>query len=78
MPRDHRRTRIDSGRVARPAAIQRSGQGGATPRGYGNAIRIAVDLARSDYMAKVGANLGRLAALDQPAPAAENIGETHQ
>ncbi|NWE54110.1 phosphate acyltransferase PlsX [Brevundimonas sp. P7753] len=52
--------------------------GGATPRGYGNAIRIAVDLARSDYMAKVGANLGRLAALEQPAPAAETLGETHQ
>ena len=52
--------------------------GGATPQGYGNAIRIAVDLARSDYMAKVGANLGRLAALDQAAPAAETLGETHQ
>ena len=34
--------------------------GGATAQGFGNAIRIAVDLARSDYMAKVGANLSRL------------------
>ncbi|MDB5420752.1 MAG: fatty acid/phospholipid synthesis protein PlsX [Brevundimonas sp.] len=34
--------------------------GGATAKGFGNAIRIAVDLARSDYLAKVGANLGKL------------------
>ena len=37
--------------------------GGADAKGYGNAIRIAVDLARSDYLAKVGANLGRLDAV---------------
>ncbi|CAN5210862.1 phosphate acyltransferase PlsX [soil metagenome] len=34
--------------------------GGADAKGFGNAIRIAVDLARSDYMTKVGANLGKL------------------
>ncbi|WP_426035632.1 phosphate acyltransferase PlsX [Brevundimonas sp. DC300-4] len=34
--------------------------GGADAKGFGNAIRIAVDLARSDYMQTVGANLGRL------------------
>lgn len=34
--------------------------GGATAKGFANAIRIAVDLARSDYLAKVGANLGKL------------------
>ena len=34
--------------------------GGANAKGFGNAIRIAVDLARSDYLAKVGANLGKL------------------
>ncbi len=34
--------------------------GGADAKGFGNAIRIAVDLARSDYMKTVGANLGRL------------------
>ena len=34
--------------------------GGADAKGFGNAVRIAVDLARSDYMAKVGANLARL------------------
>jgi glycerol-3-phosphate acyltransferase PlsX len=50
--------------------------GGADPVGFGNAIRIAVDLARSDYMTKVGANLGRLDAVLQAAkaaPAAEAI-----
>jgi glycerol-3-phosphate acyltransferase PlsX len=52
--------------------------GGATPQGYGNAIRIAVDLARSDYMTKVGANLGRLAALGQAASTSETLGETQQ
>jgi glycerol-3-phosphate acyltransferase PlsX len=34
--------------------------GGADAKGYGNAIRIAVDLARSDYSAKVSDNLRRL------------------
>jgi len=34
--------------------------GGADAKGFGNAIRIAVDLARSDYMKTVSANLGRL------------------
>lgn len=37
--------------------------GGATPAGFGAAIRVAVELARSDYMEKVGANLQRLTAL---------------
>lgn len=49
--------------------------GGATAGGFGAAIRIAVDLARSDYMTKVGENLQRLTAVldappvPQPAPA---------
>ena len=47
--------------------------GGATAGGFGAAIRIAADLARSDYMSKVGDNLQRLTAvLEQPAaPSAE-------
>ncbi len=41
--------------------------GGATAGGFGAAIRIAVDLARSDYMTKVGASLQKLTAvLEQP------------
>jgi len=41
--------------------------GGADARGFGNAIRIAVELARSDYLAKVGHSLNRLTAvLEQP------------
>ena len=43
--------------------------GGADAKGFGNAIRIGVDLARSDYMAKVGANLGRLDAVMHADPA---------
>ena len=48
--------------------------GGATSAGFGAAIRIAVDLGRSDYMTKVGASLQRLTAvLEHPSapPAAE-------
>jgi len=37
--------------------------GGATAEGYGNAIRVAVDLARSDYLTKVSANFARLSAV---------------
>ncbi len=52
--------------------------GGADAKGFGNAIRIAVELARSDYMAKVGANLARLNTVfdhsDAPAaPAGEPV-----
>lgn len=43
--------------------------GGADAKGFGNAIRIAVDLARSDYMKTVGANLGRLDSVMHAAPA---------
>jgi glycerol-3-phosphate acyltransferase PlsX len=42
--------------------------GGADAKGYGNAIRIAVDLARSDYLMKVSDSLNRLTlVLEQPA-----------
>ncbi|MDY6924491.1 MAG: phosphate acyltransferase PlsX [Pseudomonadota bacterium] len=41
--------------------------GGADAKGYGNAIRIAVDLARSDYLQKVSDSLNRLTlVLEQP------------
>ena len=54
--------------------------GGATASGFGAAIRIAVDLARSDYMTKVGASLQKLSAvLEQPpADLAEPAKETSQ
>jgi glycerol-3-phosphate acyltransferase PlsX len=54
--------------------------GGATAAGFGSAIRIAVDLARSDYMSKVGVKLQRLnAVLEQPtAPEADPAKETSQ
>ena len=42
--------------------------GGADARGFASAIRVAVDLARSDYLEKVGANLRRL---DEVIPATE-------
>ncbi|WGM31064.1 Phosphate acyltransferase [Brevundimonas sp. NIBR11] len=44
--------------------------GGADAKGFGNAIRIAVDLARSDYMQTVGANLSRLTDVMHAAQAA--------
>ncbi|CAN5202757.1 phosphate acyltransferase PlsX [soil metagenome] len=43
--------------------------GGATDKGFGNAIRIAVDLARSDYLIKVGTNLSKLDDVLHAAPA---------
>jgi len=52
--------------------------GGATAGGFGAAIRIAVDLARSDYMTKVGASLQKLTAvLEQPPePSSDAVKET--
>ncbi|WP_227975959.1 phosphate acyltransferase PlsX [Brevundimonas sp. Bb-A] len=53
--------------------------GGADAKGFGNAIRIAVDLARSDYMTKVGANLGKLdAVFDHSSAPAAPAGEPLQ
>ena len=53
--------------------------GGATAAGFGAAIRIAVDLGRSDYMTKVGASLQRLTTVLEhpPAPPAADM-ETSQ
>ena len=42
--------------------------GGANAKGFGNAIRIGVDLARSDYLIKVGDNLGKLGDVLHAAP----------
>ena len=55
--------------------------GGATAGGFGSAIRVAVELARSDYMEKVGANLQRLTTLlEDPivSSADEPVGESIQ
>src|SRR5690606_37993254 len=59
------RARIDPGAVNGGPLLGLNGivvksHGGADAKGFGNAIRVAVDLARSDYTAKVGANLNRL------------------
>ena len=54
--------------------------GGADAKGFGNAIRIAVDLARSDYMSKVSTSLQRLVTvLEHPpvtAPDSDPAGES--
>ena len=51
--------------------------GGANAKGFGNAIRIAVDLARSDYLTKVGDNLGKLSeVLKTAAPASTEAAHT--
>jgi glycerol-3-phosphate acyltransferase PlsX len=49
--------------------------GGADARGFGNAVRIAADLARSGYLERVSASLGRLARLSPAAasPQTEDI-----
>lgn len=54
--------------------------GGATPAGFGSAIRVAVELARSDYLVKVSESFNRLTAvLEQPpAPVADPATETSQ
>jgi len=43
--------------------------GGADAKGFGNAIRIAVDLARSDYLVKVSTSLQRLTTVLEQSPA---------
>lgn len=52
--------------------------GGADAAGFGNAIRIAVDLARSDYMIKVGAGLQRLGSVVEKARAQPQPSEAVQ
>ncbi len=48
--------------------------GGGTASSFADAIKIAADLASSDYAAKAAANMERLAkALDTPAPASETV-----
>ena len=52
--------------------------GGADAKGFGNAIRIAVDLARSDYLTKVSESFGRLTAVMEQPPAEDGLAtETH-
>jgi glycerol-3-phosphate acyltransferase PlsX len=47
--------------------------GGADAKGFANAIKVAADLAASDYAEHIARNMERLtAALREPAPAAEN------
>ncbi|WP_298123606.1 phosphate acyltransferase PlsX [Brevundimonas sp.] len=68
------RQRIDPGAINGGPLLGLNGivvksHGGADAKGFGNAIRITVDLARSDYLAKVGENLNRLTAvLAAPSP----------
>jgi len=45
--------------------------GGADARGFNSAIRVAVDLAESDYMAKVAQNMARLDFAEAAQPASE-------
>ncbi|MBG7613863.1 phosphate acyltransferase PlsX [Brevundimonas sp. BAL450] len=67
------RARIDPGAINGGPLLGLNGivvksHGGADAKGYGNAIRVTVDLARSDYTAKVGANLKRLDAVLHSTP----------
>jgi glycerol-3-phosphate acyltransferase PlsX len=47
--------------------------GGGTPSSFADAIKIAADLAASDYAAKAAANMERLAAALKSAPASETV-----
>jgi len=49
--------------------------GGANAKGFGTAIRTAVELARSDYLEQVGANLARLTTVMKQVEAAPEIAE---
>ena len=75
------RQKIDPGAVNGGPLLGLTGivvksHGGADAHGFANAIRIAVDLARSDYMKKVGANLGKLdAVFDHSGATAAPAGE---
>jgi glycerol-3-phosphate acyltransferase PlsX len=42
--------------------------GGVGPEGFANAVRIAAELAHSDFMSEIARNLGRLAAVEQSMP----------
>lgn len=51
---------INGGPLLGLSGIVVKSHGGADVRGFANAIRITADLARSDYLTKVGANLAKL------------------
>lgn len=66
------RRKIDPGSVNGGPLLGLNGlviksHGGADARGFGNAVRIALDLAESDYLTKVAANLARLDSTPHPA-----------
>ena len=69
------RKRMDPGAVNGGPLLGLNGivvksHGGADAKGYAAAIRVAVDLARSDFSAEIDRNMSRLTAtLSQPAPA---------
>ena len=72
------RRRIDPGSVNGGPLLGLNGlvvksHGGADARGYGNAIRVALELAESDYAAKVAANMARLEAAHAQPAAAEPV-----
>lgn len=67
--------RIDPGAVNGGPLLGLNGvvvksHGGADAKGFANAIKVAVDLARSDYASKVGANLSRLSRVLHETPQA--------
>src|SRR5690606_39578660 len=77
------RARIDPGAVNGGPLLGLNGivvksHGGADAKGYGNAIRIAVDLARSDYLKKVSESLSRLTVVLEQPPADDAAMETPQ
>ena len=75
------RERLDPGAVNGGPLLGLNGivvksHGGADANGFASAIRVAVELARSDFSAEIDRNIKRLtAAVGETAPEGENLGE---
>ena len=68
---------INGGPLLGLGGIVVKSHGGADAKGYASAIRVAIDLARSDFLAEIERNMERLTAVvaDRPTEAAQGVSE---
>ncbi len=68
---------INGGPLLGLGGIVVKSHGSADAKGYASAIRVAIDLARSDFLAEIERNMERLTAVvaDRPAEAAQGVSE---